>query len=101
MPTQDFYVGCRMLIAPQKGFMQQIDHARIASLLQHHESIVDIAVTKPLHTTVTNLLQDNSDFMGYLVCKHPDVAGLLKALDKYENQVLACIRIGETPLLCA
>jgi hypothetical protein len=83
----DFYVGCRMLQASACGTLI-VDENSIASL-KRREEIVDIVISKPNRSLVTSTLKDNSDFMGYIVCKSKSVIGLRNLLDTISKETLA------------
>jgi hypothetical protein len=80
-----YFVGCRMLQSSRAGVLKNM--ASITSqlsTLRNDECIVEINITKKDNESITNKLKDNSDFIGYVVCKHEDSNALRKLLDYYQ-----------------
>lgn len=84
MASQKFYVGCRMLQAKKTGTIQKVN-SDIKNEIQKLNHVCDIALTKNVGQSVTSDLQDNSHFVGYVVCKSETIDDLRLALDKIEN----------------
>jgi hypothetical protein len=81
-----YYVGCRMLQAPKTGILEKIE---VNAHRLPKENIVEIVITKPAGSQVTSLLKDNSDFIGYIVCKHKESDALRNLLDVLEESILS------------
>lgn len=85
LSNPQYYVGCRMLQSQKSGTIEKINH-HIQTHLQKMNNVCDIAITKKVGQSVTNNLKDNSDFIGYIVCKSKTIDGLLSTLNHVENE---------------
>ncbi len=88
-----YFVGCRMLHAQSSGTLQAINQ-NIKSNLQKINGVCDIAVTKKEGESVTENLKDNSDFIGYIVCKSDTPEKLLIFLDQIQRKASNIYTIG-------
>lgn len=86
------YTGCKMLEPSKSGILSSID-AKTIKKIQSLEGVVDIAVTKKIGATITTNLKDNSDFVGYVVCKSDNSEHLYDLLAKVSRLALSALII--------
>lgn len=84
----NYYVGCRMLQAPRSGVVAEINHSGKINIEQRNE-VVEMVLTKSIGSKVTALLKDNSDFIGYVVCKNACADTLRHLLDNTAREATA------------
>jgi biotin carboxylase len=93
----DYYVGCRMLQAPYSGTITDIDLIQ-KNLLENQQEVIEIVITKSKNMKITAKLKDNSDFIGYVVCKHKTIEGLHAALNTIAKKALSLLKIEKKEL---
>ncbi|MBK2124862.1 ATP-grasp domain-containing protein, partial [Fangia hongkongensis] len=93
MLKREFYTSVRMLIGEKNGHIKCIDHHYIEQLNLSNSHIIDIEITKKVGDMVVNEPKDNSDFIGYIVCKSKTVSDLHMLLSCIEKKVSIAIVI--------
>jgi len=87
-----YYVGCRMLKSPIDGMISTINR-EAKNLLEDNEHIIEIVFSKNEGHAVTSTLKDNSDFIGYFVCRAKTINDLNILLSKVEQEALKLVEI--------
>lgn len=82
--NQQYYVGCKMLQAINSGKITKIN-TDIKDQIEKNSNVCDITLTKSVGQTITNILKDNSHFIGYIVCKSKTIENLRLLLDQMEK----------------
>lgn len=92
-PTHhSFHVGCRMLKAPQCGTLKSFNALEFKKL-EKLPDVVEIILSKTQGSKVTSILKDNSDFLGYVVCKNKTIEQLHISLNEIEKRVIDSLTI--------
>lgn len=87
-----YHVGCRMLQATVNGVFTSVNTSELQKLLSQ-EDVIEINITKQPGSSVTSSLKDNSDFLGYVVCKSQSVDNLLSLLDRVEQNIMDALTL--------
>lgn len=88
-----YHVGCRMLKAPVCGTLAAFNFDEIKNM-EHHDDVIEIKLSKTVGCKVTANLKDNSDFLGYVVCKSQSIEQLESMLNDIEKRVMGSLVIA-------
>ena len=83
--NKSYYVGCRMLEAISAGKICSLQ-ANVREAFSSIPDVIDIAIVKKIGDTVKSALSDNSDFIGYVVCRAKSIEKLRDLLDLAANK---------------
>ena len=85
--NQNYYVGIRMIQAPKSGILQTINTINVDELSRDSVEVVELTWTKKSGDQITDIVKDNSDFVGLLIAKSKDYSPLVEVLNSLCNEL--------------
>ncbi|WP_296619966.1 hypothetical protein [Marivirga sp.] len=79
--NQKCYAGLRMITAVKEGILQNIPEINLNTLSTEQVELIEIVWTKKPENSVTTVIKDNSDFIGYIIATSKDYDALSSFLD--------------------
>lgn len=77
---QNNYVGIRMIQASKSGTLEKISTIDLDRISRNSVEVVELTWTKKIGDSITNVVKDNSEFIGFIIAKSKDYSQLVQTL---------------------
>lgn len=83
--VRNYYVGIRMIQAEKSGVLKEINSINIAQFTRDDFEIVELTWTKKSGDSITTVVKDNSEFIGFVIAKSKNYSQLANYLNEVCN----------------
>lgn len=85
--TQNHYVGIRMIQAPKSGVLEKISTINLADISRNSVEVIELTWTKKTGDSITHVVKDNSEFIGFIIAKSKNYSKLSDTLPIICNEI--------------